>query len=143
MVIFRFLLIFLLAALILSVAQPAYSQQSDLEKAKALNQQVIKLHNQGRYQFLSAHLFDSSLFVGILPSLFGLPKVDGFGSSSSSRFSALSPSLIRVHMTISLIAWLFPFQGSVSVPPGREVVLHLLMFFFGNLSFRVTFLENG
>ena len=49
--VFHFLLIFLFSTLpLLSLAQPAYPQESDLEKAKVLNQQVLKLHGQGRYE---------------------------------------------------------------------------------------------
>ena len=50
MAIFRFLRISLLAALILSVVQPACTLESDLEKARVLNQQVTKLYKQGHYQ---------------------------------------------------------------------------------------------
>jgi tetratricopeptide (TPR) repeat protein len=50
MAFFRYLRIFLFTILILSVVYPTYSQENDSEKAKALNQQVIKLYRQGRYQ---------------------------------------------------------------------------------------------
>jgi len=50
MIVFRYLRVFLFIALIFSIVQPAYSQESELEKAKALNQQVVKLYRQGRYQ---------------------------------------------------------------------------------------------
>jgi CHAT domain-containing protein/Tfp pilus assembly protein PilF len=50
MIVFRYLRVFLFVALIFSVAQPALSQQSALEKAKALSQHVIELYRQGRYQ---------------------------------------------------------------------------------------------
>ncbi len=50
MVVFKGLRIFLFSVLLFSVVQPAYSQEKNLDKAGALNQQVIKLHSQGRYQ---------------------------------------------------------------------------------------------
>ena len=50
MVVFRLLRVLFFVAIISSIVQPAYSQQSELDKAKALNQQVIKLYRQGRYQ---------------------------------------------------------------------------------------------
>ena len=50
MVVFRCLRAFLFVGLILSVVQPTYPKENDLDKAKFLNQQVIKLYKQGRYQ---------------------------------------------------------------------------------------------
>ena len=35
---------------LVTVAQPPHSKENHLEKAKALNLQVIKLYKQGRYQ---------------------------------------------------------------------------------------------
>ena len=51
MVIFRLLRIFLLTALLLSVVYPTYSQESDLEKLKALDQKVLRLAKEGRYAY--------------------------------------------------------------------------------------------
>jgi tetratricopeptide (TPR) repeat protein len=50
MVVIRCIRVFLFVALILSAVQPVYSQENDLDKAKALNQQIIKLYRQGRYK---------------------------------------------------------------------------------------------
>ena len=46
MVVFKCIRVFLFVALIFSVVQPGYSQENDLDKAKALSHQVIKLYNQ-------------------------------------------------------------------------------------------------
>ena len=37
------------ALFLISIPKPSHSQESDLEKAKVLVQQVVKLYQQGRY----------------------------------------------------------------------------------------------